>query len=224
MGKGDKKSRKGKIFRKSYGKSREQRKRVKENLGIIAYGSLIDDPGKELIPYIKYKIKNVLTPFKVEYGRKSASRGDAPTLVPFKEGGAVKATILVLSDTLSETEARNMLYRREIGKIGTGKVYKHRENPTPNQMVIEEYENISGVEKILSTRFGVNLPEINAEILSNLAIESYKSNKVTTGRDGIAYLMDNIKNGIITPLTEVYKNAILNQMGRESLEDILNES
>ena len=33
-------------------------------------------------------IRNVLTPFKVEFARKSLKRSDAPTLVPVENGGA----------------------------------------------------------------------------------------------------------------------------------------
>ena len=46
-------------------------------------------------------MNNVETPFKVEYGRKSSGRCNAPTLIPVSNGGAkVKATLLILSDEL----------------------------------------------------------------------------------------------------------------------------
>ena len=53
-----------------------------EKIGILAYGSLIDDPGIEIEPLIKKRIKNIQTPFKIEIARKSTTRGDGPTLIP----------------------------------------------------------------------------------------------------------------------------------------------
>jgi len=94
-------------------------------IGILAYGSLINDPGEELKKYIIDKIP-VITPFKVEFARKSIGRDEAPTLVPVEKGGTyVKAILLVLEEGVSEEEAKNMLYRREINKPGVlNKVYK----------------------------------------------------------------------------------------------------
>lgn len=69
-------------------------------LGILAYGSLIEDPGKQLTPLIHDLIEGVDTPFRVEFARKSRVRGYGPTVIPVDEGGAfVRATILALSDT-----------------------------------------------------------------------------------------------------------------------------
>lgn len=45
-----------------------------ERIGILAYGSLIEDPGKELKPLIIERIPNVKTPFSVEFARSSSSR------------------------------------------------------------------------------------------------------------------------------------------------------
>ena len=73
----------------------------------------------------------------------------------------------------------------------------------------------------LTANFGCNLPEISPEILADLAIESFNSNVVENGRDGISYLNNNIANGIITPMTEKYKNAILQKMDANSLIEIL---
>lgn len=44
-------------------------------VGILAFGSLIDDPGKELAPVIVMRKPNVLTPFGVEFAR---SNGRTP--------------------------------------------------------------------------------------------------------------------------------------------------
>ena len=57
------------------------------SVGILAYGSLIEDRGPE-IAAAKARIEpGVRTPFKVEFARTSSTRGGAPTLVPVSIGG-----------------------------------------------------------------------------------------------------------------------------------------
>src|SRR5581483_11635375 len=86
----------------------------KSKYGIFGFGSLISDPGEELTRATARR-QDLETPFAVEYGRSSNTRGGAPTLVPVKTGGAkVKATVFVLKDSISEQEARDILYRREL--------------------------------------------------------------------------------------------------------------
>ena len=77
------------------------------SIGILAYGSLIHEPGCEIAPAI---IRQIFcrTPFKVEYARKSNSRNGAPTLVPDNRGTKVTAQILVVDLTLCE--AKDCLY------------------------------------------------------------------------------------------------------------------
>jgi cation transport regulator ChaC len=83
------------------------------SIGILAYGSLIDDPGSELSPYIIERIKTS-TPFKVEFKRSSATRGGAPTLIPVEQGGIeVNAVILVLDNAIDLNQAKTMLWKRE---------------------------------------------------------------------------------------------------------------
>ena len=210
----------------SNGKNRRRRmNNMVQNIGILAFGSLIGDPGSELEKYIVKRINNVETPFKIEYGRKSSKRGNAPTLIPVAEGGTkVKATLLLLSDELEINEAKNMLYRREINKVGSERTYTERPKPTANQLVIGEHQEIGNVKIVLTANFGSNLTEITPEILADLAIESIKSDDVEKGRDGISYLNNNILNGVITPLTEEYKNSILHKMNANSLEEILEKN
>jgi hypothetical protein len=58
----------------------------------------------------------VLTPFSVEFAPKSVKRGGAPTLVPVAIGGnPVLAHILILN--ISEQEAKDRLWRREVNKV-----------------------------------------------------------------------------------------------------------
>ena len=55
--------------------------RLRSSVGILAYGSLIAEPGVEIGSLIVRRI-DILTPFSVEYARFSATRGGRPTAVP----------------------------------------------------------------------------------------------------------------------------------------------
>src|SRR3974390_1615316 len=104
---------------------------AEEDLGILAFGSLIDDPGDEIEAALVGRKRNVLTPFGVEFARQSMKRGGAPTLVPVQRGGSpVRAQILLVN--VSEQEAKDRLWRREINKVGSGGNYIHTANPGPN--------------------------------------------------------------------------------------------
>lgn len=193
-----------------------------QKIGILAFGSLIDDPGDELQSVIDERKEGVITPFNIEYGRKSSKRGNAPTLIPVSTGGQkVKATLLILREELTLEEVKNRLYRRETNNVGTNWSYTERKNPTPNQLLIQEHTDINDVRVYLTANYGCNLAEITPDILADLAIESFKSNEVEKGRDGITYLKNNIDNKIITPLTEKYRNSILKKMKANSLEEII---
>lgn len=196
-----------------------------QNIGILAFGSLVDDPGEELEKFVVNRITNVPTPFKIEYGRSSSTRGNAPTLIPVLDGGQkVKATLLVLSEQLDLEEAKNMLYRRELNKVESNLKYTVRKKPNSNQLVIKEHLGLKHIKVFLTANFGCNLSAITPEILADLAIESFNSNGVESGRDGISYLKNNLDNGIITPLTDRYKNAILKKMSKNSLEEVLDSN
>jgi hypothetical protein len=57
-------------------------------IGILAYGSLIEEPGKEIEPLICDHRVRIETPFSIEFGRSSSTRDGAPTVVPAKPGAA----------------------------------------------------------------------------------------------------------------------------------------
>jgi cation transport regulator ChaC len=104
------------------------------SVGILAYGSLINKPDWEIEEAIVGRKTGVLTPFSVEFARESVKRSGAPTLVPVTVGGArVKAHILMLN--ISEQEAKDRLWRREINKVGQGGHYRHSTNPGPNTLL-----------------------------------------------------------------------------------------
>jgi hypothetical protein len=194
---------------------------MQQRIGILAYGSLINNPGCEIkeatVEILKAKITS---PIKIEFARKSRTRGEAPTLVPVKAGGArVAAQILVLRDDISETEAANRLWRRETDSVCTKKVYTPQPKPNSNTVIIEKKKNFHGVGVVLFTRIDSNIKPLTAENLARLAIESV--HKARKGRDGISYLIDAKKNGIKTPLSGPYEDAIKRQLHVGSLEEAL---
>ncbi len=190
-------------------------------IGILAYGSLIDDPGEELSPIIEMR-KNVETPFKVEYARSSSSRDGAPTLVPVNSGGTdVKATLLVLLPDNSLRAIKDMLYRREIHQPGNLAKTYNRESASPNAVQIKEIHGEFGLDIVLYAFLSPNIEEIKGAALANLAIQSAQGEAGKKGKDGITYLMKAVQNGIQTPLTAAYQQAILDKTKTSSLQEAL---
>jgi hypothetical protein len=187
-------------------------------LGILAFGSLIDCPGREIEEAIVARKSEILTPFNIEFARTSRRRAGAPTLVPVDAGGGpVLAHILVVD--LPEQEARDRLWRRETNRVGQGGHYVHRRNPGLDTLIIEPHENLGGVAIVLAARFAANIAPLNAEVLAALAIES--AQKLDDGRDGISYLLNTKRNGIATPLSAPYEREVLRRMQAATLEDAL---
>ncbi|WP_417770340.1 hypothetical protein [Stappia sp.] len=161
---------------------------------------------------------NVLTPFSIEFARKSGSRGSAPTLVPVPAGGsAVQGRIFVLD--VSEAEAANRLWRRETRKVGSGLAYVPPEKIGPNTVVVRRVENFGGVKVVLFTDIAANIEPLTAETLAILAIESV--GKAAPGQDGINYLISAKANGIETALSPDCESEILRQSGCADLEEAL---
>ena len=192
-------------------------------IAILAFGSLNDDPGAELQPLIR-ECRKTTTPFEIEFARFSEKRYRAPTLVPVTSGGAqCEAQLLILDPQVSLPDAKNMLYRREIGEVeNLEKKYVRKKDPGPNTVLIEALTNHEGIATVLH----VDFPEAgkeqsaSAELLAKRAIESAKHPKnVEAGRDGITYLINAKQNGIITPLTAAYEQAVLRQTKSETLEE-----
>jgi cation transport regulator ChaC len=193
-----------------------------EKIGILAYGSLIEDPGCEIEPLIRYRINDVKTPFKIEFSRKSSSRDNAPTLVPVKEGGAqVEATILVLDIEIEEDKAMDLVWRRETRNEKSDKHYKFPVNPSANQVVVQKLKNFRGVETVLYTEIGANISNPTPQTLAELAVNSAKGNAGKEGKDGISYLMSVKRQNISTPLMPDYEKQILVLTSVSSLEEAL---
>jgi len=192
------------------------------SVGILAYGSLIEDPGVEIEPLIQKRINNIITPFKIEFARSSSTRGGAPTVVPVVEGGStVSATILVLNEEITIENAQDLLWRRETRKEGSGKHYVHPKTYSPNKMVVEQIVGFSGLETVLYTKLPGNIDDLCATKLATLAINSAKSSDVDIDKDGISYLIDIKKQGITTPLIDEYEKEVLKSLNVGSLNEAL---
>jgi len=200
------------------GQREEPIKKMVNSVGILAYGSLIDDPGCEIKAVISCKLERVQTPFSVEFARSSSTRGGAPTLVPAEEGGApVKAVILVPGEQVSVDQAKDMLYRREIHQVCGKQPY----NPCNPSLCIREIRQFQDIGIVLYASFR---PNISKDELtpSSLAYKAIKSvGKAKKGQDGISYLITTKSNGIRTPLAQEYEKEIKRQTKTESLEGAL---
>ena len=76
------------------------------NIAILAFGSLIEDPGEEIGPLIRDRVEGVRTPFSIEFARRSRTRGGGPTLIPVDDGGSRLSVPL-----LPERPARSVRWR-----------------------------------------------------------------------------------------------------------------
>lgn len=188
-------------------------------IGILAYGSLISNPGDEIEQATTDTIQNVQTPFKVEFARTSRGRAGGPTLVPVEQGGAhVSAWIFVVN--VDEREAANRLYRREINAVGdVTKTYREPTNPGPDSVLVKVARDLGGIDTVLYTLIGANIANLSAAKLADLAIVSAR--KLSDGRDGISYLKAAMDNGIATLLSDAYAAEILRKLEAPNLEEAL---
>ncbi len=189
-------------------------------MGILAYGSLIEDPGQEILVAIARRIENVETPFRVEFAHSSRKRDGAPTLIPVKEGGSqVRAVILVLNENVKLEETESMLWRRETNRVRSLETYSHPDTPGPNTIIVERLHAFRGIETVLYTRIAENISPLTPERLAELAINSVRGRAGAQERDGISYLIVAKRNGIRTPLMENYEREITNAVPANTLEE-----
>lgn len=195
--------------------------KVRPRVGILAYGSLITDPGEEIKAVTISTIHNVATPFAVEYARSSSGRGGAPTLVPVATGGAlVQACIYEVA--VDEKTAGDMLYRREINAVGSKNTYVTPEPDSLNKVMVERFTGLRGLDIVLSTKLAPTISPLTAERLAEYAIQSART--AEDGRDGISYLINANKSGISTPLSAAYEDEILNKLEAADLAQALEKS
>ncbi len=187
-------------------------------IGILAYGSLLNDPGAEIEAIRIGEISPVQTPFSVEFARTSRTRGGAPTLVPVTVGGAqVRGTIILVNATLPD--AIDILYRREIHRTGSTKTYKEPPPEASDRVRVKELRGFHGVSTVIYTGLASNMNEVSAEKLAQCAIESVA--KAPEGKDGISYLIGAIEHGIQTALSDEYAAEILRRTGANALDEAL---
>lgn len=194
-------------------------------IGILAFGSLIDNPGKE-ISDIEIDRINCKTPFKVEFARISTSRNNAPTLIPIlddSKGEKTNATIIVIDERTDLNTAKSMLWRRECHKTDKSKMYKKHSKPTQKHVLIGEIDNFCNVNKVLYTYF-LHQPvfnELTPDKLAEFAIESILSEAGKNEKDGIRYLFSAKMSGIKTEYSEEYEKLILNKTSTKSLNEAI---
>jgi hypothetical protein len=180
-------------------------------VGILAFGSIREEPGADLAAAVTRRIE-VKTPFRVEFARSSRTRDGAPTLVPVSEGGAhVSALVLVLDGSVTVGDARDMLYRRETG---------HREGTYPASPTdwIAQLAGCAGINVCLYTALPANIRPLTAYKLAELAVQSAAALAGAARRDGISYLQQQKRHGVVTPLMAPYEKAVLARTGAGDLD------
>ena len=80
---------------------------------------------------------------------------------PPRGGDHVSAQIL--KDTVSQDEARDLLWRRETRQIGSGRHYVHRDNPGQNTTVVRSAGRLRGIQHVLYTKIGANIRPLTAK-------------------------------------------------------------
>lgn len=184
------------------------------SIGILAYGSLIQDPREEIqAATVRRMSDGIVTPFPVEFARSSGTRRGAPTLVPFENGERVKSEIFVLAEGVSLEQAMSMLWRRETGKSGE---YDRPRIPKADSVIVEKLYQFHGIGIVIYTSIGSNIAHLTADRLAELAVGSAKAvavGSLASGRDGISYLHNATLNGISTRLSKDYIAAILRISG-----------
>jgi hypothetical protein len=188
-------------------------------IGILAFGSLIGSPGDEIaaLEVAAERRHGVLTPFPVEFARSSKKRGGAPTLVPYLHGGPVKAEILVVEATAQL--AKDALWRRETDNLHSKRGYREPKSPGTNTLVIKSFENFEGLPLVLAAFFPATIEHPTPTRLAELAIQSAQDRTVRSGRDGISYLIEVKRYGIVTPLSPRYEREILRITGTATLAE-----
>lgn len=74
---------------------------------------------------------------------------------------------------VSDTEAANILYRREINRVGDSpRTYKQPKDVTENTVLVERQTNFAGLDVVLYTKIASTIEPLTAEHLASLAIAS----------------------------------------------------
>ncbi len=194
----------------------------KHTIGILAFGSLIDNPGQE-ISDIEIDRLDCETPFAIEFARTSSTRSNAPTLIPVSVGGRkVKAKIIILNPETNIDRAKSILWRRELHKTDQSENYVEPNNPGINRVVVKVLQDFMNVDRVLYTSIGSNINQsLTGELLADFSIASILARAGQQEKDGLRYLLSAKRNGIVTGLSEEYENQILIKTETKSLEEAI---
>ncbi|MBU4502272.1 MAG: hypothetical protein KKA79_06755 [Nanoarchaeota archaeon] len=191
-------------------------KSTNEHIAILAYGSLIWEPGEEIKQHI-IAVVDCITPFNVEYAQRSyKSRGGAPTLTKISGiGNKTRAKLLVL-DYHNTIEGKKKVYSLICQRENTPKKEWNDEAEPPKPIYIT---NLEDYDSVFYCAFkGEPENTITSENLVNWAKESViacnKEGKIEN--NGVRYLINCYKNGVVTPLTEEY----IQKLGGTNVEEI----
>ncbi len=195
--------------------------------GVLAYGSLLADPGAELAALIEQRTP-VRIPFPVEYMRSSPTRAGAPVLVPVPEGygASVPGEVWTLNPAADRGLAESLLYRRELDLPGEPYVLYSPEVAAADGLTIEALKDFAGLPTVLYAAPMPNLPEVippdvpvgdKAAFLARHAIASVTPETHAAGHDGIAGLAAALRQGAVTPLAQPYCEAVLRLTGTADL-------
>ena len=189
-------------------------------IAIFAYGSLIEEPGEEICPLIRNRIRAVSTPFRIEFARSSKTRCHAPTLIPVDHGGSsVNGVLLVLDSRVALPVAKSLLWRRETRREFSGEQYTRPSNPGRNHVLVECIENFRDFDAVLYTKICSNITKLDPDHLADLAISSARGKAGASRKDGISYLASVKRQGIATPLLPSYLAAILQKTQARDLDE-----
>lgn len=167
----------------------------KTRCGILAFGSLIWEPG-QLEKLRKIDEREYETPWPVEFAHSSTYRGGAPTLVRVTHGKKVMGRLYLYSNDAQEViQALADRERTKLDKIGS---FTHLGIP------------------IYFADLSLNITPLTPNQLAKLTIESVKK---CPGRNGILYLRKCIEHGINTELTPEYTAAILRETKTKNLNE-----
>ena len=167
-------------------------------IAIVAYGSLIHQPGEELAELIAAR-EPCTTHFPVEYGRCSPKWGGGPVLTIDPRGGPVEGMRLLLHGGTPLGRAIDVLARRE-GIPGAEGIVELPEDGPVTALTCALPRNL-------------DLDEMEPAVLAARALESVASGPA----NGVAYLRGAVASGVRTPRTDAYVAEVLAQSGAPDL-------
>ncbi|GBE22687.1 hypothetical protein BMS3Bbin01_02063 [bacterium BMS3Bbin01] len=181
------------------------------NVRVFVYGSLVSEP-RQFKDHISRE--SFQSWFNVEYARCSSSRMGGPTVVPYDEGWPVEGELWELDlSASSDLDAATRLFAKVERAPSTRNIV---------QGCVGDYP------VVLYAAFPANIPEecgrLTPQLLARLAIRSVQLLDADSDKNGIRYLRKAKARGILTPLTDLYVEAVLALTGTEDLQDAEREA